>query len=364
MADAGRQIDLLIDRCYQGLSTAALRVEALHRLRSIMSVDAAFFATVDPETMLFTSVLSEEPLLAAAPRFLDNEFGPRDVNRFTDLASRDDPVASLDVATQGQRGTSRRYSDIMAPLDLGDEARVVLRSRSHAWGVMCLHREAAGVGFSENDMTVLRRIAPHVAEGLRRAQLLEHISGPPLLADAGIVLLDAHLELVSMNAAAERWLAQLADNLWPASMELPVPVYTVAARTVAQSTGSSHNWDDELIERPAQVRMRTDSGDWLLVHASRLDGPGRMQIAVVIEPASPQHLASVLLAARGLTPAQERVTALVLRGSTTREITSTLHISPNTVQEHLKAIFDKFGVRSRRELVAAVMGSAHSSPTI
>jgi DNA-binding CsgD family transcriptional regulator len=56
-----------------------------------------------------------------------------------------------------------------------------------------------------------------------------------------------------------------------------------------------------------------------------------------------------------LTGAQSRVVALVIRGHSTRQIVEELHISANTVQEHLTAAFNKFGVRSRRELVAAML---------
>ena len=61
----------------------------------------------------------------------------------------------------------------------------------------------------------------------------------------------------------------------------------------------------------------------------------------------------------GLTPAQERVAALVLQGRSTREITGVLHISANTVQEHLTAVFDKVGVRSRRELAGRLLSDQH-----
>ncbi len=258
------------------------------------------------------------------------------------------------MATRSARGDSQRYTEIMAPLGLGDELRIVLRSHSHSWGVMCLHRTEARTGFADRDIAVVRRIAPHVAEGLRRAHILDPGEGRSLAIDAGIVLLDDDLRLVSMNAAAEQWLAEMSDALWPRSAELPVPVHTVAARLKANRTTAMAT-AEETVPPPAELTLRTGAGHWVLVHASQLAGPGGRQTAVVIEPASSQQLVSVMLAARGLTPAQERVAALVLRGLTTREITAQAHISAHTVQEHLKAIFDKFGVRSRRELVAAVL---------
>ena len=57
------------------------------------------------------------------------------------------------------------------------------------------------------------------------------------------------------------------------------------------------------------------------------------------------------------------VAALVFQGRSTRQIARALSISPYTVQEHLTAVFDKVGVRSRGELVGQVF-FRHCLPTI
>ena len=164
-----RQATALIGRCYAGLGAAGLREEVLRRLRRMLPVDAAFFATVDPMTLLFTSAVADEPLGAATPMFLDNEFGRDDVNKFAALAESADPVASLDRATRGQRPASARYREIMGPLGLGDELRAALVTKNGCWGVLCLHREDASHGFDAKEIDLIRHISPHVAEGLRRA---------------------------------------------------------------------------------------------------------------------------------------------------------------------------------------------------
>jgi DNA-binding CsgD family transcriptional regulator len=334
-----RQATALIGRCYAGLDAAGLREEVLRRLRRMMSVDAAFFATVDPMTLLFTSAAGDEPLGAATPLFLENEFGRDDVNKFAALAESADPVASLDRATRGRRPASARYREIMGPLGLGDELRAALVTKNGCWGVLCLHRESASHGFDAREIGLIRRISPHVAEGLRRAVTIGPVTPAGTEAAVpGMIVLDANLAVVSISLEAERWLAELGGDDWPSTSELPIPVYSAA---VAQP--------------PATVRLRSRAGRWLSLHASRLRGPPAPQIGVVIEPTPAEEVSPLLLNAYGLTAAQSRVVALVARGHSTREIVGELHISANTVQEHLTAAFDKFGVRSRRELVAAVL---------
>jgi DNA-binding CsgD family transcriptional regulator len=104
------------------------------------------------------------------------------------------------------------------------------------------------------------------------------------------------------------------------------------------------------------ARVRAPSGRWLALHASRLDGADEGRIAVVVEPCAPRATLPIRLAAYGLSRREAEVARLVLRGSSTRAIATALHISPHTVQDHLKSVFDKLGVRSRRDLVGLMLG--------
>ncbi|MEO5842186.1 MAG: LuxR C-terminal-related transcriptional regulator [Acidimicrobiales bacterium] len=343
-----RQIAGIAASSSLGFDSTAFRREALRRLRALVSIDAAFFATVDPVTLLFTSAVAEEPLGAATALFLDNEFAHDDVNKFASLANSPDHVGSLDRATRGDRASSSRYRDVMAPLGLGDELRVALIAGGACWGVLCLHREDSPLGFSADEIDLLRRLGPHLGEGLRRGLTFSSVSDTTHLESPGIIILAADLTVISINAQAERWLREIAGEDWSSRSELPMPILAAAAQLARNNQPT--------IPESAVTRLRSTRGVWITVQASLLQGPAGLQIAVILEPANPLQLSSLVLAEHGLTPAQQRVAALVLQGWSTDQIINELQISSHTLQEHLRGVFDKFGIGSRRELVATLSG--------
>ena len=77
-------------------------------------------------------------------------------------------------------------------------------------------------------------------------------------------------------------------------------------------------------------------------------------MAVILQGAAPASIAPLIAAAYGLSRRERELTELILQGRVTADIATRLFLSPHTVQEHLKSIFTKTGVGSRRELVGAV----------
>jgi DNA-binding CsgD family transcriptional regulator len=352
---AERAEQVVVRACHRGLDVGRLREVVLTSLRAVMSVDAAFVATADPETLLFNGAYAETPLDTATAAFLDNEFGARDVNRFALLATSRRHVAWLDDTTGNDRFASPRYRDIMRPLGLGDELRAALVVDGRCWGYLCLHRQDGQLGFTVEEAAAIARLGPHLAAGLRQALLLQApTTGNP--AAPGVVLLAEDLSVIAVTAQAE-YLLSLVANPSPRQLPLPVGVYTVATALTALERGILHDG-----AQPT-TRIPTASGPWLSLHASRLRAQrGEGPIAVVVERAQAQATAPVLLSAHGLTTREADVARLVLRGLSTAAIADSLHISRNTVQDHLKAVFDKTGVHSRRDLVGRLLATTKPSP--
>lgn len=341
------------DVCHRGLDMAQFKSRMLQALAPAVPVDAVFFATADPDTLLMTGAFP----LAMSDRetnelFLRNELFEDDHNKFTQLARSRPPVAGLFGVTGGRLEASPRYREIMSPLHLGDEMRVALVSGGLCWGYLCLHREAASPPFTSADATFLASLSPVLAEGVRGGLLARRLAGSaPAGPGPGLLVLGPGMELAAATDPARWWLEQIAGDEWPSELELPVVVQAVATRLRAP--------DGDPSGAPPWARVRTRSGVWLRVRATWLSGPlVRHGIAVTIEEAPAPEVLRLVARTHELTAREAELVRLVTRGLSTAELAARLHISEHTVQDHLKSVFDKVGVRSRRELVAQLTQSS------
>jgi DNA-binding CsgD family transcriptional regulator len=117
-------------------------------------------------------------------------------------------------------------------------------------------------------------------------------------------------------------------------------IYTSAVHAVAGRAGRSATSTDDPAE-VAVARVLTRSGRWVVLHG--------VPLAAASEPAHPSRIAPLLVSAYGLTEREQRLTRFVLQGSSTIDIADDLVISVHTVQGHLRNIFAKAGMRTRRD---------------
>jgi ATP/maltotriose-dependent transcriptional regulator MalT len=74
-----------------------------------------------------------------------------------------------------------------------------------------------------------------------------------------------------------------------------------------------------------------------------------------------RELATPASTADGLTETERRIAALVIQGHTNRRVAAAMFVTENTVQTHIRHIFQKLGVSSRTELAARLL-SATTAP--
>lgn len=264
---------------------------------------------------------------------LDYEFRRPDVNRFEELALRRSPVAAISTETGGEMHTSARFHEMIEPAGVADELRVAFVDPFGVWAALVIFTDRR---MTADDLQFVSGLMPAATSALRSTAAVTMLPGAALDDDQGpsVLILNRDDRIVRADVAARRRLAMLPE-LRP--VELPGLISFVSAQARWAPGG-----------RATPATLRTVDGRWFLVDASRLDDG---DVAVVMQPAPPATVLDGALRAMGLTPREREVAALVLRGQSAKAIASTLVISPWTAQDHLKAIYDKTGVRSRAELL-------------
>jgi len=315
-------------QCYAGLDAATLHRRAIAQLRRAVPFEGYCAHDIDPVSRL--------PI----EQYLDP---PDDQQRRTFL----EQVAALDAASR-----TSRYREVLAAQGFRFDLRCVYALDGLPWGGISAFREHGSPDFADREAVLVRRLAPHLAAGLRAAMLRAAEPQNSIAPNGpGVIVLDRRGRVTQHTPAAEYWLRQLAPlpETWREGDGLPTVVWVALAK-LYKGLRLETTADSAIVP---YVRARTQRGAWVQLQAAlgeARDGQVGDRI-IVIEALAPREVAWLRLSAYDLTPRERDIVELVVQGASTKQITEALYITEYTAQDHLKHIFDKTGVRSRRELV-------------
>jgi DNA-binding NarL/FixJ family response regulator len=307
--------------------------EGARRLRRAVPFDAIAGVWFDPETGLPVDEWIDNSLAGGAGcRLPEIGLHETDVAAFKQLAASGRPVASVSEATGGALDRSRRRRG------LGDELRSVYLGDSGMWCGYVLYRERGAPDFSRQEVDLVASL--NGCSDLQRARLQQDLSSDVGDGEPGLLVLDDQDSVAMANPAAAAWL----DELRGRRRRLPVVVSAVAQRAREIASGDSG--------LAASARARTASGRWITVRGWVLQNGSEARAAITLEPAQGPELGELFAEAYGLTERERHVSKLVAQGLPNAAIAARLYLSTYTIQDHLKAIFEKLGVSNRGQLVA------------
>ncbi|WP_281941612.1 helix-turn-helix transcriptional regulator [Paenibacillus tyrfis] len=326
----------------------AYRKALVKLLQQHVPFDAACCTTVDPETLLSTGAVTDKEVELIHDRLFEYDYVRTDYIPYHQLVKSDDSTATLSGATEGRLTSSARYRNVLSPAGFSDELRAALIYKGVCWGYLTLFRRFGQPFFSEEERAFIASLVPIIALRLRRSSFAmpAEVKAEPDM-EPGILVLDERLGTLSANETAYRWLSRLREWEGIDGATLPRPVRTACFR--ALSTWSAASLP---AQSPAKSCVHLPGYPYLTIRASQLHGPADgPRLAVSFEPAGPADTLRLMAEACELSEREKQILDALIRGMSTKELALSLHISAYTVQDHIKSIFVKTGVSSRRDLV-------------
>jgi DNA-binding CsgD family transcriptional regulator len=331
-----------------GLDAEDARYAAIETLRPALAFARWCWPITDPGSTLSISGIGEIDFWPSLPRLAAlEEHG--DVTSKPWLALGPRASIALSAATRGDLARSRRWRECLRPYGIGDELMTVCRDRHGCWGSVELMRDSGDASFDEEDERLLDELAPVLGTLIRRSLVrswqAERGESRPLL--PATLILDAELDPSSWTPTLRDWL----DELPGGGEMLPPAVYELGARILTPGEAATG--------LPARVRIRTRTGLWAVLEGAPLVGGEHGRVAITVRAATGDEIFDLLCKTYDLTRRERQLVSLAVDGLDTKQLAQALSISPYTVQDHLKAVFAKTRVRSRRELISRLAGRSY-----
>lgn len=326
-----------------GADDRAVRVKILDAIHRFVPADAYAFLLTDPVTTVGCSPLAEVPTLAQLPDLIRLKY-LTSVNRWTGLAASGG--ATLQEATDGRPERSLLWREHLAELGILDVVSVVFTDRFGWWGFLDLWRRERR--FDDDEVAALVGARPVITSRLRGVQAagFTGVGSAPSDRGPGALILSPCLTVRAQTPQTQEWLATLVPP-GPGRDPVPASAYNVAAQLLAIEAGVDTH--------PARTRVHLGGGVWLTLRAARVASDEPVEdrdIVVTMEASSPTECRDVFSRAHELTGRESQVLRHLADGADTHTLARLMSISEDTVQDHLKSVFTKTAVSSRRELLA------------
>lgn len=232
-----------------GLGVADLHAAALDVVRRVVPYEQACWASVDPDSLVMTSVTNWQPWPVPPEyeaRFAEVEYSGHEPNSFAELVQRSVPVARLSDLPHREVVRSARLNELLRPTGLEHELRAAFSVDGSCWGVGGLFREP-GADFTDREVDFLVSVAPALGAATRVAVRADvhcrrGTDGPV------IVLAGPCGDLRAATPAAVAWLSDL-EEVAPGRFVMTLHAVVAGARAAASGT--------------ARARMRDTTGGWV-----------------------------------------------------------------------------------------------------
>ena len=266
------------------------------------------------------------------------------------------------------------YNDFLRPQNQFYVLGGVLTQEGSANSVVAVLRSKAGGPTQEAEHALTRELVPHLQTALRLhhriaglEEGLEYASDALDYLPGCLIVTDSAGRILHMNRRAEAFfksrngLSFGVDGLRAGTVRQTARLREFIARAASTVTGNGRHPGGVIeIGRAGSFPLKLQVTP-LASHPTRADRRPAVAIFIAEPERTAKPNAELLGALLGLSPAEARLTAALVRGETTRQFARAAGVSVNTARTLLSRVFSKTGVSRQAESVGLALTSIGGS---